>query len=405
MNPRLQTVFCLASYFKGNDFLRECKALGHRVFLLTRSEIAGREWAREALDGIIPVDDEGDIGSYLEAAISVARMVKPTRIVALEEADVITAGRLREYFCISGMFSSRARLFRDKLLMRAVGERHGIRQARFVNTLNYQEIGEFMERVPGPWVIKPRADASAIGIKKLEHFEQVWRAVDRLNSDAGRKERAEAYLLEEFIDGEVYHVDSLVSAGKVAVSCANRYGTAPLKIVVNGGVSSSFTLDYKSVERKELLKANRRVLKAFGLPQGATHAEFIKSHADGEFYFLEVGARVGGAFTAEAFEAACGLNVWAEWARIETAPENEPYFPKVERRDFGGLVVSLARQERPDTSAYTDPEILFRPEREHHVALVLRSPDQSRLRSLLDQYAKRFERDFMMFAPQQETRD
>lgn len=405
MNPRQQTVYCLASYFKGNDFLRECKALGHRVYLLTRSKIVNREWAREALDGIIPVNDEGDISSFLHAAIETARMVKPTRIVALEEGDVITAGRLREYFCIPGLHSSRARLFRDKLAMRATGERQGIRQARFVNTLNYQEIGEFMARVPAPWVLKPRADASAIGIKKFEDSEQVWRAVDRLNSDADLRQRADAYLLEEFIDGEVYHVDSLVSAGKVAVACANRYGAAPLKIAVGGGVSSSFTIDYKSDERKELLKANRKVLEAFGLQQGATHAEFIKSNADGEFYFLEVGARVGGAYTAEAFEAASGLNVWAEWAKIETAPDNDPYVPKVKRKEFGGIVVSLARQKSPDTSAYTDSEIMFRPEREYHAGLVLRSADQSRLRSLLDQYTTRFERDFMSFAPQPDRPD
>ncbi len=300
MKPQKHTIFCLASYFKGNDFLRECKALGHRVYLLTRESKVGDDWARESLDGIIPVPDDGHISSFLNAAIEAARMVKPTRIVALEEGDVITAGRLREYFCIRGMFSSRARLFRDKLAMRATGERHGIPQARFVNTLNYQEIGEFMERVAGPWVLKPRADASAIGIKKYLHTERVWRAVDGLNSNPDPHERADAYLLEEFIEGDVFHVDSLVSDGKVEVACANRYGSAPLEIAVNGGVSSSYTIEYDSDERKKLLKANKRVLKAFGLKHGATHAEFITRPYDTAFSFIAVGARVGDAYTAAA---------------------------------------------------------------------------------------------------------
>jgi biotin carboxylase len=298
------------------------------------------------------------------------------------------------------MFSSRARLFRDKLAMRATAARHGIRQARFVNALNYQEIGEFMEQVPPPWVLKPRADASAIGIKKMTDSEQVWRAIDRLNADREPRERADAYVLEEFLPGEVYHVDSLVSDGRVAVACANRYGATPLEIAVHGGVSSSFTIDYASSERKRLLKANRKVLKAFGLRNGTTHAEFIKGRDDGEFYFLEVGARVGGAYTAEAFEAASGLNIWREWARIETAAEGYPYFPEVLREEYGGIAVSLARQEFPDTSAYTDPEIMFRPQREYHVGLVVRSHDQARVHELLDDYTRRFAVDFMSFAPQ-----
>ncbi len=405
MTSQQHTVFCLASYFKGNDFLRECKELGHRVFLLTRESKLAEDWARDCLDGVIPVPDDGHISSYLHAAIEAARMNKPTRIVALEEGDVITAGRLREYFCIRGMFSSRARLFRDKLAMRATIARSDIPQARFAHTMNYQEIGEFMERLPGPWVLKPRADASSIGIKKYFETEEVWRAVDRLNASHDSRERADAYLLEEFLEGDVYHVDSLVSDGKVAVACANRYGAAPLDIAVNGGVSSSYTLDYRSDERKQLLKANKKVLKAFGMKNGATHAEFIKNCADGEFCFLEVGARVGGAYTAEAFEAACGLNIWREWAKIETAPDAEPYVPKATRKEFGGIVVSLARQEFPDTSEYVDPEIICRPRREYHVGLVLRSDDQMRLRFLLEEYTRRFTFDFMSCAPQPDRPD
>jgi glutathione synthase/RimK-type ligase-like ATP-grasp enzyme len=400
MKAPIHTVFCLASYFKGNDFLRECKELGHRVYLFTRQSKIDDDWAREAIDGIIPVADDGLISSYLHAATEAARMVKPTRIVALEEGDVITAGRLREHFCVPGMFSSQARLFRDKLAMRATAERHAITQAPFVNALNYQEIGEFMEGIGGPWVLKPRADASSIGIKKFSESEPVWRAVERLNRNEDPKERADAYLLEKFVPGDVYHVDSLVSGGKVAVACANRYGSAPLEIAVNGGVSSSYTLEYDSEERKQLLKANRKVLKAFGLKNGATHAEFIKSRRDGDFYFLEVGARIGGAYTAEAFEAACGLNIWREWAKIETAPDGESYSPKATRKEFGGIVVSLARQQFPDTSEYVDPEIVVRPHREHHVGLVLRSDDQLRLRFLLEEYTRRFTFDFMSVAPQ-----
>jgi hypothetical protein len=404
-NPLKHTVFCLASYFKGNDFLRECKKLGHRVFLLTREKMLEKDWAWESLDGVIPVSDEGDIISYTRATTDAARMNKPTRIVALEEGDVITAARLREHLFLKGMFSSQARLFRDKLSMRYMAARHGIKQAVFVQALNYQEVGEFMERVNAPWVLKPRADASAIGIKKLTESEQVWRAIDALNENENLSERADAYVLEEFIEGNVYHVDSLVNGGKVVFACANRYGVIPLEVAIHGGVSTSYTIEYDSDERQKLLKVNERVLKAFGFEKGVTHAEFIKNRHSGEFYFLEIGARVGGAYTAEAFEAASGLNIWQEWARIEMSSDDEPYIPEPKRFDYGGIVVSLARQEFPDTSAYTDSEIFYRAKREHHVGLVLRDANIVRVKELLEEYTHRFKRDFMAIVPQPDRPD
>lgn len=399
------TVFCLASYFKGNDFMRECKSLGHRVFLLTREVKLNEDWARESLDGIILVANDGEIRSYLQTAAKLALMNKPTHIVALEEGDVITAGRLREHFGLKGMFSSQARLFRDKHSMRCQAKQHRIRQAKFVHALNYQEVGEFMERISPPWVLKPRADASAIGIKKITESEQVWRSIDKLNENKTLSERADAYVLEQFIEGDVYHVDSLVVGGKVAVACANRYGSAPLEIAVHGGVSTSFTIDYDSAEHKELLNANEKILRAFGFEKGVTHAEFIKSRTDGEFYFLEIGARVGGAYTAEAFEAASGLNIWREWAKIEMAKADEPYFPAPKRFEYGGIVVSLAKQEFPDISSYIDSEIFYRAKKDHHVGLVLRSAKLERVQELLESYTRRFSKDFLAIAPQPDRPD
>lgn len=399
---QINTVFCLASYFKGNDFIRECKSLGHRVFLLTREAKLKDDWAFDSLDGVIPVADDGKIASFLSSAVNLAARDKPTHIVALEEGDVITAGRLREHFGLPGMLSSQARLFRDKLSMRQRAAMSGIRQANFVHLLNYQEIGEFMARFDPPWVVKPRADASAIGIKKIDESELVWRTYDTLKKNKALSERADAYLLEEFIEGDVFHVDSLVVGGKAAVSCANRYGCSPLEIAVKGGVSTSHTIEYRTKEQKQLLKANARVLKAFGFEKGVTHAEFIKSDTNGEFYFLEIGCRVGGAFTAEAFEAASGLNIWREWAKLEMAGEHDLTIPAPTRFDYGGVVVSLAKQEHPDTSAYTDPEIYFRADVKHHVALVMHSTKLERINELLKEYTIRFNDDFMAFAPQQD---
>ena len=63
--------------------------------------------------------------------------------------------------------------------------------------------------------------------------------------------------------------------------------------------------------------------------------------------------------------------------------------------DYAGIILSLARQEEPDTSAYNDPEIALRLKKRHHAGLVLRSSDPARVQALLEAYTERFARDFL----------
>src|SRR5213076_1146146 len=89
-------------------------------------------------------------------------------------------------------------------------------------------------------------------------------------------------------------------------------------------------------------------------------------HATGKIYFLEIAARVGGAYIADVIEAATGVNLWREWARLEVGAGKQPYQLPPARRDYAGVILSLARQEHPDTSAYNDDEIACRVGKFHH---------------------------------------
>jgi hypothetical protein len=108
---------------------------------------------------------------------------------------------------------------------------------------------------------------------------------------------------------------------------------------------------------------------------------------------------VGGAFIVDVVEAATGVNLWREWAKIEIAGEHGSYTLSAPRVRSAGIVLSLARQEEPDTSAYVDPEIKTRIRKRHHVGLILGSPDPQRVESLIADYTERYYRDFFATAP------
>jgi biotin carboxylase len=406
-------IVCLATYFKGGDFIRECKRLGCNVILITKEKMLEEDWPRDSLDDLIAVPNDAGPALMIDLTAFIGRKLKVDRVVALEEFDVMTAALIREHFCLPGMSSSTAKTFRDKFRMAEAARAGGILLPEFVPLINADEVSDFMERVPPPWIIKPRSDVSAIGIRKVEEPAEVWRITGEMNERENLRERSSYYVLAQFIPGEVFHVDSIVSGGRVVFAGANRYGRPPLEVAHGGGAYVSRTVAHGSDNEKKLLALNRKLVKALQLERGAAHAEFIKSDADGDFYFLEMAARVGGAYIADVLEAASGLNLWREWAQMEVGdgrrqeqeagagkkPADGHNKLKPLRNEYAGIVLSLSKQEDPDTSAYDDPEIVYRVKKKHHAGLIVRSKKLERVEELLTQYAARFADDFVAVVP------
>lgn len=391
-------IICLATYFKGADFIRECKAQGCNVVLVTKETKLKEDWPRDSLEDLIAVPNDAGPALFIDLVAFLSKRMKVDRVIALEEFDVVTAALIREHFCLPGLNASAAKVFRDKLLMAVHSQSAGIDVPDFVPLVNPDDVGLFMERVPGPWVIKPRSDVSAIGIRKVDHPDEVWKAMDEMNERDNLRERSSYYLLARFISGEVFHVDSVVNRGKVVFSGINEYGRPPLQVAQQGGAYISRTLTRGSIDEKALIDTNKKLVRALGLERGATHAEFIKSTADGKFYFLEIAARVGGAYIADVLEAASGINLWREWAKVEVNDGPARAITPL-RKEYAGIILSLAKQEQPDTSAYDDEEIIYRVKKRHHAGLIVRSTRSERVNELLDGYARRFVGDFVAVVP------
>jgi biotin carboxylase len=388
----MMTLLCIATYLKGHEFLRECKRQGCRVLLLTDESLKDADWPREAIDAFYYVRRHMPEADIRKGAAYLARTERLDRIVALDDFDVETAAMLREYLHIPGMGETTSRAFRDKLAMRARARAANIPCPDFVHVVNHEAIHEWTARVTPPWVLKPRSQAAAIGIKKVASVEALWQILDTLGD-----ERAE-FLLEQFIAGDVYHVDSLVFDRRVVFAAASRYGTPPMAVAHEGGIFVTRTLSDQDATTQRLKAINARVLDSFGLPRGVSHTEFIRRD-DGELYFLETSARVGGAYIVDVVEAATGINLWREWATIEIAGEHGTYVAPASHGAYAGIVLSLARQEAPDTTGYTDAEIVKRVEKRHHAGLIVAAPDEQRVRDLVESYASRFYRDFHASAP------
>ncbi|QQS48257.1 MAG: ATP-grasp domain-containing protein [Acidobacteriota bacterium] len=392
-NAQQMTILCMASYEKGHEFIREAKRRGWRVLFLTVERLKDAGWPRDHIDETFLMPDLTNREHVINAVSYLARTTNIDRIVPLDEFDIEMAAVLREHLRVPGMGESTSRYFRDKLAMRLRADEKGIRVPDFCQVLNYDKLRSFMARVPGPWVLKPRSSASAIGIKKVNSADELWPLLDALGDQQSH------HVLEKFVPGDVYHVDSIVSDKKTLFAAACKYGAPPMEISHDGGIFTTRLLPGKSREEKALKKINKELIKALGLVRGVTHAEFIRGHEDGEYYFLEIAARVGGAHIAEMIEFATGVNLWAEWAKVETATREHPYRLDKPGSLYSGSIISLARQECPDTSAYDDPEIVWRLDKPFHAGLILAAENPERIEELLNSYAVRFYHDFTAVLP------
>jgi biotin carboxylase len=394
MTDTTQRFLCIASYEKGQNFLRQCAELGVKPTLLTVEKLRDADWPRDAIEDLTTTPAELSREQILNTVSWMARGRRFDRVVALDEFDQETAALVREHMRLPGMNLSTANRYRDKLAMRTSARQMGFLVPEFCGIFFYDDLRTFMERVPAPWLLKPRAEAAALGIRKIEDPEKLWRTLDELGDEQSR------FLLEQFVPGDIFHVDSIVSKSKVVFSVAHQYGRTPMQVMHEGGVFTTRTVDRNSGDWRNLTELNAKLAPSLGMVRGVTHAEYIRAHADGRFYFLEIAARVGGAFIADLVETATGINLWREWAKLEVADlRGEPYVLPQLRSDYAGSVLCLAKTAEPDTSSFDAPEIVLRLKKHHHAGLIVRSPDAARVARLLEEYSAAFAEKFMAKMP------
>ena len=387
------TFLCIASYFKGTALLRACHDLGIHTILLTCESLRDKDWPWECIDEKFFMPNLYKQPDVTHAVSYLAREHKIDRIIPLDDFDVETAAALREHLRCPGMGDTTARYFRDKLAMRVQAQDSGIRVPDFVGILNYAQVDQYAQETPAPWVLKPRSEAGSVGIKKVSNKDELWENVHSLG------DRQSYYLAERYVRGDVFHVDAVVYDKKVLFSRAHRYGVPPFDVWNHGGVFSSQSLPTNEKLSKDLLKLNEKMVDAMGLVRGVTHTEFIQGD-DGELYFLEMAARVGGANIDRLVQASSDIDLWREWARLELAHLNkEPYVIPKAAKNHAGLLVCLSRDESPDLSGFDAPEVVWKEGKDHHAAILISAKSNDRVDQLVADYKAKLQGEVLAVAP------
>ncbi len=378
--------------------MEELSARGNRVILITSDSLKNKNWPWHAISDVYYMSEEKPSVwnlKHLEQGFSfLLQKTKVDAVIALDDYDVEKAAMIRESFRIPGMGQTTHRYFRDKLAMRQKAKDCGIEVPEFTAIFNDETVNEFADRIPAPWVLKPRSEASATGIKKINSKEVLWDAIKKLG------EERHLFLLESFKPGDVYHVDSLTYNGQIVFTSASMYLAPPMQVSHDGGVFRTRTLERSSEDFRKLEALNRQLLTDFGLKNGANHTEFIKGKEDGKWYFLETSSRVGGAHIPDLVEASTGINIWREWAKMEDDMLHGNKYEIGQPSDYAaGLLVALANSKNPDYSLMEQEDVVKFLPIDNHVGVVYRCSTAQQLLDRLNAATEQVQQNFLSVIP------
>ncbi|CAI2552436.1 hypothetical protein AKUH4B114J_01010 [Apilactobacillus kunkeei] len=242
----------------------------------------------------IVLDDLNNYSSLKKAVENILIKDKIELIIAMSENDIANAGHLRTDFGIKGMDYDTSKKFTNKTYMKKALKNTNIFYPKF-GELKYIEHYNFNY----PIVLKPKNGNSSKGVTIVKNSNELLSFITHCKN-------IENYEFEEYISGDIYHVDGYVSKGKLKFCKPSRYINTPLQYETNNSPLGSQLILDKNFDLK-VFNFTKDVLKTLGLKNSVFHLEFI--YHNGNLFFLEVGARQGGGEIVPLYKQVFGIDL------------------------------------------------------------------------------------------------
>lgn len=205
-------------------------------------------------------------------------------VVGVSEATLMPAAQLRELLGVDGASVAEVLTVRDKVVMKEHFGAAGIAVPECVRLPNTAGASELLAKY-GKIVVKPTNMSGS-------------RHVAFVDSDAALREALKAsrsmsiaFEAEEYVEGDLFHLNSVVEGGEVLKFSISRY-LDPLTGIGCGSVVRSVELDDGELF-ESLRGTNERITQAMSWHSGVTHLELFCAPG-GQPILCEVGARCGG---------------------------------------------------------------------------------------------------------------
>ncbi|MBP9989029.1 MAG: ATP-grasp domain-containing protein [Ruminococcus sp.] len=221
------------------------------------------------------------------------------------DAGVLTCSYVAEKMGIKGIGYNTALKFTDKFEMRKAAFEAGVAVPEFVSVSSPDDFYK-IDKLGFPLIMKPVDSSASRGVKRVENFEEFKAYYDftRNYSKSGQ------VIVEKLLSGKEFVVEAFTKSNRITNLCIGHrdYFDIPGTFIPNATVFLDAQSANSDVEKK-ILETNEKLIKAYGLPFGITHGEYIYDDKTDTVYLVEIAARGGGVFiSSELIPACCSVN-------------------------------------------------------------------------------------------------
>ncbi|MDC6167156.1 ATP-grasp domain-containing protein [Paucibacter sp. XJ19-41] len=221
-------------------------------------------------------------------------------VVTIDERCVELAASVRSKLGIPGVQPELALRFRDKVEMKRIVQAAGLRVPHYTGGESQADALALL-RQHGRLVVKPRSGYGSRGVHFVSNPDELAAAWTQAQVEGD-------FEAEEYIDGVLYHTNSIVLDGEVLFTAVAPYIPGMGNIDYARGtpfVTASLT---EGVLLDRLREFSRQVIEALGIERAVTHMEVFVTPGE-EIVFCEVAIRPGGGGIVQMIEAQYGIHI------------------------------------------------------------------------------------------------
>ena len=223
------------------------------------------------------------------------------------DVGVLTVAEVAERLGLKGIGVDVAIKFTNKYVMREEAKRFGINVPYAVKASCLEDAARNCRLLKFPIMLKPVDSDASRGVYKIYNFKEL----EEKFYDSQYYSKTKEVILEEFITGKEYVVEAFTRDFETTNLVVGHRDYFALKD--NFIPKATVFLDAQSANsdlENRLKEINKKIVKAFGLPFGITHAEYLYNEDEDKIYLVEIAARGGGVFiSSDLVPLATGIDI------------------------------------------------------------------------------------------------
>jgi len=263
-----------------NPVLKRAKELGYETFVIEANKNIKKSKFADHIK-YIGFDEYEECLEYIKT-------LKIDGIVNATEFAVIIAAYVTEKLGLPGIKFETAKLVKDKYMVRKFLKENGIQSIpQFFEIKQIEDLEKIKDQILFPVIIKPSMGLGSLFVYKIENYDELKEKCAIVIKNSFNKKA----LIETYINGKEYGVESFVYQGKIHVLAIMEKLMTSNQYRVELGHCTPPDISYEL--EINIQNEVKKIISALKLSYGPVNMDIIVDK-NNKPYIVDIGARMGG---------------------------------------------------------------------------------------------------------------